>query len=449
LSNNTIKIVDAADLELVSEIAGMQSLTTSPEPGLSKTGKLRFVIPSSAAAIQPRRGHLYTTGPGLSTGTLQGYEIGLDHQVVRLDIGTLSRLKSVGTDRKKVFEPKIVFIAFAADASWLATVDEWEDKYTASGETVKEIALKFWEWKSKQWIIVGRIESPHTINADVIGLASPTLDSTPHEFSTLGSDGSIKIWRPFKRVTRDSESSVWSLHQVIGPSTSRQQIRGALKYSEDDSLLIGALDSTIYGIDVSTGQIVICLQVGHSISQMEILGRYVLCTHPERGLFSGWDITTKQMVFTERVDRIHFTIAVNRSSNTFALASVDSSAASAITISRITHSGKIDKAKFSLENIAFVVLGIDLPTFSGFIFLDELSQIGYIGCQEPQALIVPEEVKATRFSLPRLGPPEKGGASNIPDQSKNISSKSLHSIAHMDENLDIIDMYEKMIQMMY
>ena len=441
LSNNVVKIIDAGDLELVSEISGIQSI--SP-PVTSSTS----LYTPPVALLQPHREHLYINGSNLSRGTLQGYDIWQDHQTQRIDVARITRTKLVGSENRPVFEPTVKFASFTSDGSWLATIDEWDNHYALDEHDPSEIFLKFWTWRGKEWHVVTKIESPHGICYHVLGLSSPkNISSTKQEFASLGADGSVKIWRPLKSSSGQSSETLWSLYRTIGSNHSTLQSKGALTYSADGSILLVGVGSEIFVVSIPTGDIVKCLHVGNSVSQLQTISRYVLCLHDRSSLFSGWDVATGRVVFSERLDRRYSTIAVNDSLQTFAISNAILSAKSTIVISRILSNMKVDVARISFDSHVTVLLGADFTDFSGYIYVDRSGQIGCIRPQKskptsitgdtlkPVASIIPEAVR--RMSAEK---PISYG------ETPEISFQALHNILEVDEEIDVAQMYETIIE---
>ena len=442
LSNNTIKIINAADLQLVSEISGIHSIASPSKSSSPYTPPL--------ALLQPHREQLYINGHDLSRGTLQGYDIWQDQQTQRIDVARITRTKFTGAEKRLVFEPTISLGSFTNDGTWLATVDEWHNHYTLEELDPTEIYLKFWMWRGKQWEVISRIDSPHGIHCRVLGLASPnTIKSIELEFASLGANGKVKIWRPLKLSAGPLSETTWSLHRTIGSTISTFHSEGALTYSADGSVLVTGIGGDIFVIDVLTGSIIKSLHVANSISKLDILGRFVLYLHNRSSLFSGWDIATGEIIFSQRLDRPYSAIAVNRSLQTFAISNASaSSAKSSIVICRILANAKVDEVQISLNSVVSVLLAAEFTGFSGFICVDESGQIV---CISPK--------KAKSVSTSRDGP--YSGAALIPRivdqktahikssshrQQCGISVQALQDIVEKNESADIVDMYEAIIQ---
>src|SRR5579859_1406730 len=221
LANNTIKIIGAGDLETVSEISGV----ISPSSNITQSFSKSSIPPSSIAILQPHRPNLYINGPTASPSscTLQSYNLNTDRQSLRFETSRTSRTKWTGKEKRPVIEPRMTCAAFTGDGEWLATVEEWEDKYTLDDTVSFEIFLKVWQWTGKGWELVAKIENPHGIDGHVLDITSPnttTTKSSDKEFVTLGSEGSLKVWRAYRSLHGNVSETIWSLYRTIGGSSN-------------------------------------------------------------------------------------------------------------------------------------------------------------------------------------------------------------------------------------
>lgn len=445
LSNNTIKIIDAADFDLVSEISGVQSIISR----LQYSSHSAISRSPCVAISHPSRQHLYIGGGQSSPGTLQAYDFLADQQSLSIDVAPVTRTKSTGTEKRKVFEPTVMFASFTNDGSWLATVDEWLDHYANDENDISETFLRFWTWTGKQWSVATKIENPHGIHRRVLGFTSPGRGSTTQEFASLGTDGTVKIWRPLVRKSGLLSETIWSLFRTIGSGMSTLPSSGALSYSADGSVLAAAIERNIFIIDASTGQVIKYLHVGQPISKLEVLDRFVLCLHDGSSVFSGWDITTGEAIFSERLpNRRIFSIAVNHSVSTFALSSSSASAKTTVNISRIVAKKRTDNLRLSVNSAVVALLGAESPHFSGFIYIDEHGQIGCISCQQSVTPSADQKLNAVvSHVIPAFTLGQSSGLPiNISRQATDNSVKILHKIVELDEELDAVEMYEKIVQ---
>jgi NET1-associated nuclear protein 1 (U3 small nucleolar RNA-associated protein 17) len=442
LANNIVKIINAGDLEVISEISGIQPISPlSLEQ--SCTG-----LP--VASLQPSQQHVYLSAGNDSMGTFQGYDVWLDQQAVRLEVGTITRTKTVGKDQREVFPPKVTYSTFTSDGSWLVTMDEWDDHYTLGQGSARETNLKFWAWNGRQWEIMTKIEDPHGIRCRVLGLTSPGRQASVKECATLGENGSVKVWRLLNAPPGSSALSVWSLHKTIGSYASNKSDKeGALVYSTDGSVLIAAVGIDLLVIDSSSGHIARCIHLGQPTSSLSTLGSQVLCLHPEIPMLSGWDIRTGQATFSERLNGRSSILAVNHSRSTFAFSTSDSSASrSSITISEVIGKEKSDLARISLDSFAAVLLGAEFPDFSGYIAIDQSGQIRCIAPEPSKSL---STIKTATHQMSTLIPQSVSKEFDVSGvemsgQKKGIQAQELRNILGMKETIDLAGIYESIVQ---
>jgi NET1-associated nuclear protein 1 (U3 small nucleolar RNA-associated protein 17) len=443
LANNKIKIINAADLELKSEVSGIQPML-SPLQKHSSSDTRHLPV----ALLHPQ-GQLYTNGSSSSTssGTLQSYNVELDQESLRLDVAQITRTKSVGKEKRQVIEPIVRFASFTGNGNWLATVDEWENQYALDDIGSRDISLKFWFWNGKQWSLTTKIQGPHGDNHCVLSLASLEGKSEIEEFATLGAEGSVKVWRPSRRRHRGPAEAIWSLHGTLGSPTTVQS-QGSLVYSPDGSLLLAGVGNNIFVADISNSRIVKCLHVGQSISQLAILRRYVLCLHDDSSLVSAWDLGSGQIIFTDRVDRAYARIAVNHTTSTFAVVSSSSEKAT-IVISRIVQSRRIEEAQISFNSTVTALLSSDLAAYSpGYISVDDSGNISVINREHSvssTASMAADPAPPT-FSILPASHTNLSGHKNIAAAKTNtISIDAINQILR-GERSNVVNIYEAIVQ---
>jgi len=462
LSNNTIKIISAGDLDSVCEISGIisPSSLTASKPVLAR---------STVALLQPHHSNLYINGPvsSPSSSTLQCYDLLTDRQSLRFETSLTSRTKWTGKEKRPVLEPQMTCAQFTADGDWLATVEEWEDKYALDEVSSYEVFLKIWRWREKGWDLVAKIENPHGIDGHVLGISSPATGGAlkapdnNREFATLGSEGSIKIWRAYKNSHGNVSETIWSLYRTIGSSTSTTQTHGAIIYSPDNSVLIAGVGGYIHLIDANSGHLVKSLHLGHSINKLDILGRHLISLHDNMSIFSGWDLSSGQIVFSERLDRPHSSIAVNPLTSTMAIASASEKGKSTITISSMTLKGKVNKTKISVDSAVSHLLSttsIDMDGLAGFLFVDNAGQVGHITNLRASQGSAPLRPVATDYSVVVPGSKFISGHVTRTDGDARkrkrmqttmpgvtMRDKDISQILQM-EGLDIMQMYETILQ---
>jgi len=350
--------------------------------------------------------------------------------------------------------------AFTSDGSWLATVEEWENKYSLEDTVSFEVFLKIWRWREKGWELVAKIENPHGVNGRVLDIASPVTEivkgTLETEFVTLGTEGSVKVWRTDGGLLgNDVEETIWILYRTIGsrtPSSSTTETYGAVKYSPDNSLLVAGIGGYIHIIDTASGAIVKSLHLSQSICKLEILDRYLLSLHDDFSIFSAWDLTSGTILFSERIHGPPSCIAVNHSISTVALATSPKEGKSTITISTLSPMGKNDITSLSMDSVISHILSIDNDLFQGFIFIDSAGQVGNISKpffdpnSRHKSLIVDsaDSAKSSRFISGNVMRRDKRQMTQT-SGGIILREKNIGHVFQM-EGLDIMQMYEKILQ---
>jgi len=372
LENNTIKIIDAADSHLISEIPG----PILPPRQLSAVALNR--CPTPIALLQPSSDRLYITGVEGTNGTVQGYDVLDDQQTLRFDVAPISPIQTSGAEKRPVYQIETKLIAFTYDGCWVATIDEWHDRGSMEDYSITETNLKFWQLCGREWVMTTKVESPHGLLIRVIGVASPDF-SNGLEFATLGDDSRLKIWRYFPESKGDSSPN-WGLYRTLGSKFTSNLSQGSLVYSSDGTILFANIGTSVFVISQSSGNMIKCLNIGPSISNINALDQYVLCLQQQPPVLSCSDIATGCILFSERfASTVSTTLAVNNFVSRFAVCTSSTEPKSTITISRILRGTRITESRIPLNTQVPVLLCANLSFLSGFLYLDELGQIGSIG----------------------------------------------------------------------
>lgn len=251
---------------------------------LSGTDRLSLAVPpSSISGSYPK--------VSLNASYLQTCDIISGHQISRQ---ALTRTKvtalNAGPESNTIEEPNVTHMQISHDGQWLATIDEWtppkqdlislvfDDEAVKLEQTTRqEIYLKFWSWNGsdKVWELVSRIDNPHVVDSrdplnsgGVLDLAS---NPSTAAFSTIGRDGSVKMWVPVARMRREMKVKgkdgvpliSWRCQHTtstaIFNSSPTSTLEAKLAYGSDGSLLAAAPlaasppTSSIYLIDAATG----------------------------------------------------------------------------------------------------------------------------------------------------------------------------------------------------
>ncbi|KAL6713808.1 NET1-associated nuclear protein 1 [Lecanora helva] len=300
-----------------------------------------------------------------SASYLQMFDFSVGFQVSRQAL-TRTNITNVniGPESNTIEEPNVIHMQISMDGSWLATVDEWtpprrdlaflafdEDRMAEEQNFHKEIHLKFWFWndESKVWELVSRIDNPHKPNSsadfDEGGVYALASDRSSVGFATIGSDDTIRIWRPAVRRRHGldvrnkqgrSLTSWYRKHLVYLDSTERvprTNPQGAkLVYSHDGSILVGALQSSatsaIFIVDTDLGELRE-MQTGlysGSLLGLEILDQYLITLSKELlvidlvkdELSYGINLITNGLSLAKQLQMSHLT--VDSRQGTFAVA---------------------------------------------------------------------------------------------------------------------------------
>jgi hypothetical protein len=351
--------------------------------------------PKPIALLQPSSDRLYITGVEGANGTVQGYDLLHDQQAVRFDVAPLSRIQTSGVEKRPVRQVETKLAAFSHDGCWLATLDEWHDRGSIEDCGMAETNLKFWQLRGREWIMTTKVESPHGVLCRVLGLASPKF-SAALEFATLGDDSGLKVWRSFPESNGDSSPN-WALYRTIGSKLTSNLSHGSVVYSSDGTILFANIGISVFVISQASGEILKCFDIGPSVSSIDVLDRYVLCLQNQPSVLSSSDIATGSVLFSERfASTVSTTLAVNNTISRFAVCVSFPDSKSTITISRILHGVRITESRIHLKTQVPVLLCANLSLFSGFVYLDELGQIGGIGTRT--AKTTPRTISTERNS---------------------------------------------------
>lgn len=443
MGNNTIKILDAANSQLISEISG---ILLPPLQVLTSTRKPRL---RSIALLQPVSDRLYVTGIEGSSGIVQGYDLLHDQQALRFDVAAHSRIRTSGVDKRPVYQAEINLACFSHDGRWFATLDEWHDRGSLEDPGVAETTLKFWYLRGREWVMTTKVESPHGLLCHVLDLASPSYNQADLEFATLGADSKIKIWRSFGEP-RGGSSPTWGLFRTIGSDFTSDHSDGSILYSPDGTILLASVGSCIFVIGQPNGNVLKRINVGQLISNIDIVDRYVVSLHSRPPVLSCSDIATGRLLFTERLDSATSTLAANSRLSTFAIATSSAQGNSVITVSRISRGRRIDETRIHLNSRVVVLLGANLSFMSGFVYVDEFGQIGSIASRLSNGNVVrrmdisgrtatdPSSIVSSLTASEERGTPSR--------QANGRSVNGIVGVLEQDGDIDLGKTFKEIIQ---
>ncbi|KAG5518794.1 hypothetical protein PMAC_002765 [Pneumocystis sp. 'macacae'] len=318
LENNSIKIVNAIDLKIKSEISGVQ------------IGKdISYRVPSIVHPIT--KNILFASQSLFSSTFLQSYDVIKDYQTYKIEIIHASHIETLEKDDLETPKPKITHISLSMDCLWMATVDEWEllNEYYDLYKEDREIFLKFWKWDSsnKKWHLSTRIDSPHGLGKKING-----LNASPNEkkFCTIGNDGSLKLWRlKIKNENRTNKTEIWLCYKIIrytrvlnDPFNKNEVF--CITWTLDGSMIIAGCNKILLIVDGRLGTI------RHTVNNLymerilfvQALGAFIIVITKKYILV--WDILTATTKWYLSIPKVHhslkdFHLAVDHTNQLFAV----------------------------------------------------------------------------------------------------------------------------------
>ncbi|KAM9122960.1 WD repeat-containing protein 75 isoform 1-T1 [Pangshura tecta] len=182
--------------------------------------------------VDPRTKALVLNG---KPGHLQFYCLQTDKQLYNLDIVQQEYIHQIGLN-----QVDLVKAAFSAQGSWLATVEQREEK-----ETELELQMKLWNYdeQTQSFTLNTRINMPHEghVTALCFRDTDELEDGTP-TLVTAGNDGRFKVWVLVNDSDSEKQSVGWSCDFVGSyhnyPATN-------CCFSEDGSLLAVSFEETV------------------------------------------------------------------------------------------------------------------------------------------------------------------------------------------------------------
>ncbi len=256
MSDNSVMVLSTANLDATANVSGFAGVQS---PGGLLVASLHPTFPDRLLAAVPRN----ISRVDQSAVALQTYDLNTDRELGRQALTrnstTVVTTLSSGSSN---LEPNVIQVRLSADGRWLATAEDWHaDPQDLDGVTLTseddvdgfgvETCLKIWLYNEQQgeWELVNRIDDPHARGSiKVLALAS---NPSRNEFSTAGSDGTVRVWRPRARV-RDgvpvrnesgeqlynwSQASIISCTVLQRAKTGVEPNSAALTYSSDGTVI--------------------------------------------------------------------------------------------------------------------------------------------------------------------------------------------------------------------
>lgn len=304
LGDNSVMVLSSANLDATTNVSGFAAAHYSQAlvpVSLNPTSpdQLLIAIPNHAS----RR--------DLSAFALQIYDLNTDRELSRQAL-TRNMTTVVATEAQgnSNIEPNVIHLQPSVDGKWLATVEEWSaDRHDLDGVTLtgeddtadfgSEICLKIWLHNEQHgdWELVNRIDNPHSTGTRKV-LA---LNSSPSrsEFSTAGSDGKVRIWRPKARVRdgvavrndKGEQLYNWTQTKMVSCATTTEAnapvylSSAALAYSPDGTVVAVSWSTALPGprwtylLDCEKGTICHSMPdlVSSGAASMVFTDRYLVC----------------------------------------------------------------------------------------------------------------------------------------------------------------------------
>lgn len=354
MGDNSIMVLSTSELKPVANFAGLQMSTnlqqsyTNPSSGL-------------AAALHPRHPNqlLLSVPPTLprcptdisARAFLQIFDLATSRHIARQAL-TRNNVTdfNLGPEGTPITPPDVTHLRISQDGSWLATVDEWTPPdadlehlvsdstgITSLRQSRRETHLKFWHWDEQEdlWTLTTRVDSPHSNDASPGRTLALVSDPSTNSFASLGSDASVKIWKPKKRIRygvplkdrADAALLEWTCRRSIRlprapervdspfthtDDTANKPAHACLSYAPDGSMLAAALTTDSSAAEEEEGQIVHFLNpssgaslpkpglTAHGIVALGFLSQYFIAVDAAAAYV--WDLVGDAVVYKIAID---------------------------------------------------------------------------------------------------------------------------------------------------
>ncbi|KAF4339100.1 small nucleolar ribonucleo [Fusarium beomiforme] len=471
LDDNSVMVISTAEMKPTAYIAGIQSAAISVTTPKDLLVQRTWTTPASVqrpipAIISPTdqsklhicvgNGRQATMAGGVSAPLLQTFDLETFRSVSKQALArTQPTDVNITNKGHPIEEPLITHLAFSADGQWLASVDTWQPSQRDVDNVIsdvkdqfiqerREVYLKFWEAQEgeEQIALVSRINAPHATNRNeaILDLASNPVSSC---FATIGTDGTIRLWRPKTRSQNGvvvkgpngREVFTWSCSQIIAvgdgipqdgvidlpESGVTQESQGSIAFSEDGSTLFVAFGNAgsgaVYVIDAASGEVVKTLegQWKGQLRSIRALSPFIIILSDELRVY---DVVSDELrygvVIPQSKANALLQLAVDHISGHFALA-LPASDGSHIAV-------------FQPEDIEpllvrstpqRIVSLVSAPETSGFIALDDAAQVWVVAeGSDPSSLTTVQPLEDLRLE----GIDVNGNEIGLPDEDEDMAS---------------------------
>ncbi|RCI13327.1 hypothetical protein L249_0325 [Ophiocordyceps polyrhachis-furcata BCC 54312] len=421
LDDNSVMVISTAEMEPTAYVSGIQSAVAevmTPKDLLVKrcftvTDRVRRPVPAAINFKESSRLHICvgngrqgTMWGDFSAPLLQTFDL---HTFASVGKQALARTRPTEVNATAqghtIDEPLITHIAFSGDGKWLASVDEWKPAEGDLGYKLdeqimrerREVYLKFWQVSDgdEPMTLASRINDPHGTSQSetVLGLAANPATT---DFATIGSDGTIRLWRPRARkqaqgVTAGDNALFWRCTWLaeVGAGSGRElmtdaasgearKAQGSIAFSEDGSTLFaafGAGDSgAVYVIDTASGEVVRMLDGLWSgqLHAISVLSSFLILLSQELRVYDVVSDELRYGIVVPKTSEVHelLQLATDRSSGHFAVALPKGSSSSV----GVFHPD--DPEPLLVRSIPHRIVSlVSAPSASGFVAIDDVAQV--------------------------------------------------------------------------
>lgn len=302
LSDNSVKLIEAATLSLQAEIIGPR------------------YTPGGTLSLAAHKENLFVAN---------GPEVQMWHNPTAR---TTHRTPVTGetfagtTKTHRVQESQIS--ACAVFDEWMATIDSWSPPFEELVDLgymkpQEETFLKFWKWNGREYELITRIDAPHG-TAPV----KEILAVSDGSFVTAGLDAAVKLWRkkPIKKDLLGGGTEVvgttWSCRRVFQFQSS--PVRCGIAMTKDNSVLAISVKDLLYLVDFTSGSIRATLpnlNIG-KIMSVGFVGIYLIALGSKK--IVSWDLLASSVQYSLRLPEATIRSQLSCSDKLFALSTEES-----------------------------------------------------------------------------------------------------------------------------
>lgn len=183
--------------------------------------------------VNPKNRHLVMNG---KIGHLQFFSTKSMRLLFNVDITLRNAMPR--QEKRNNFSTEVTHTAFSSSGSWMATVENWNDKVHSA-----ESRLKFWKFlNGKQtYLLHTQVEQAH--EKSILSLEFPPSSATDSMIcATAGLDRMIKIWSLEGSEEIENPKKIWMLIEQI---TYKNLPVKSMNFSQDSSLLTAGFGNSL------------------------------------------------------------------------------------------------------------------------------------------------------------------------------------------------------------